>query len=418
VSAFSRSAPQDRIDGLLDPGSFQSAPGADGTALRAGTGLLGGRRVAIAATDREVAGGAFGVADSQFFAGVLQQALSEGLPLLLCLDSAGARLDGGLPALGAFRTMYRHFLDLRLAGVPALALVGRDCFGGASMLAAAAGRRVYCDASRLAMSGPAVIQALGGRQELDADDAKAVAALMGGAARARLIEGDVLCPDSIDAFREAALAWLAQSAAAAPVDLRAQHNRLGTRLLAQGMAPSPANSQPELPRVLKELVPDSFRARHTDGVLIGRTSPNAPDSFFGFIGGEAVGALAAWTLAGECIQLADTHPGEGVNLLLDSPGQALTLRDERVLLSEYVAHLALVLSDLRQRGHRMTLQVLGDAAGGIYVALAAPAPRVVALPGAKVQLLPPAAIARVLGNRGMNTTIDDYLQSGVVDTMV
>jgi hypothetical protein len=66
----------------------------------------------------------------------------------------------------------------------------------------------------------------------------------------------------------------------------------------------------------------------------------------------------------------------------------------------------------------MTLQVLGDAAGGIYVALAAPAPRVVALPGAKVQLLPPAAIARVLGNRGMNTTIDDYLQSGVVDTMV
>jgi hypothetical protein len=190
------------------------------------------------------------------------------------------------------------------------------------------------------------------------------------------------------------------------------------RLLSQGLAPSPANSQPELPPVLKDLVPESFRARHTDGVLIGRTSPNAPDSFFGFIGGEAVGALTAWTLAGECIQLADTHPGEGVNLLLDSPGQALTLRDERVLLSEYVAHLALVLSDLRQRGHRMTLQVLGDAAGGIYVALAAPAPRVVALPGAKVQLLPPAAIARVLGNRGMNTTIDDYLQSGVVDTMV
>jgi hypothetical protein len=64
------------------------------------------------------------------------------------------------------------------------------------------------------------------------------------------------------------------------------------------------------------------------------------------------------------------------------------------MLSQYVAHLALVLSHLRERGHRVTLQVLGEAAGGIYVALAAPATRVVALPGANVQMLPPAAMAR------------------------
>jgi acetyl-CoA carboxylase alpha subunit len=105
-------------------------------------------------------------------------------------------------------------------------------------------------------------------------------------------------------------------------------------------------------------------------------------------------------------------------LLLDAPGQAPTLRDERVMLSQYVAHLALVLSHLRLRGHRVTLQVLGEAAGGIYVALAAPATRVVALPGANVQILPPAAMARVIGRSGARGNVDDYLRAGVVDTII
>ena len=88
------------------------------------------------------------------------------------------------------------------------------------------------------------------------------------------------------------------------------------------------------------------------------------------------------------------------------------------MLSEYVAHLALALSSLRHNGHRLTLQVLGDAAGGIYVALAAPSVRVVALPGANVQVLPPAAVARVLNRQIATGDIDDYMRAGVIDTMI
>jgi len=88
------------------------------------------------------------------------------------------------------------------------------------------------------------------------------------------------------------------------------------------------------------------------------------------------------------------------------------------MLSEYVAHLALVLSTLRRNGHRVLLQVLGDAAGGIYVALAAPATRVLALPGANVQVLPPAAIVRVLRRRSPSADVEDYLRAGVVDTII
>lgn len=416
AESYSGSSAQQRVEGLLDAGSFDRAPSIDLGSLCAGSGLLGGKPVLIAGTDREVAGGSFGVAESHALAELIKQDQSARQPFILCLDSAGARLDEGLPALGAFRQLYRQFLDLRLAGVPMLALLGRDCFGGASMLAATCGQRVYTMGSRLAMSGPAVIQALGGRNELDASDGQAVNALMGGTARAAMEFAGRLNEDTLYAFRQAALDWLARPGT--PPDLREQHNRLGARLLKHDMAPSPASTSPELPGTFLELVPSTFEARESDGVMRGRILPTAPNSYFGFIGGAPVGALAAWTLAGECMQFADAHPGEALTLLLDSPGQAPTFRDERMMLSEYVAHLALVLSSIREAGHRLTLQVLGDAAGGIYVALAAPAVRVVALPGASVQVLPPAAIARVLRRQGVQTSIDDCLQSGVIDTLV
>jgi len=388
-------------------------------ALTAGTGTVGGTAVTIAATDRDVAGGSFGVVESQALSALLQQSRTAGTPVILCLDSAGARLDEGLPALGAFRQLYRHFLDLRLAGVSTLAILGRDCFGGASMLAAACGRRVYSAASRLAMSGPAVIQALGGRQELDAEDALAVTALMGGAARVRLQPTDRLSADSSGDFRQAVLEWMAQRDTESQLDLRKQHNQLGTRLLERGMAPSPmSNTEPAPPAALLEVVPPGFQARTIDGVLIGRTTKDSPDTFFGLVSREPVGALALWTLAGACLSAADSRPDEAVMLLLDAPGQAPTLRDERVMLSQYVAHLALVLAHLRVRGHRVTLQVLGEAAGGIYVALAAPATRVVGLPGANVQLLPPAAMARVIGRHSVRGNVDDYLRAGVIDTII
>jgi acetyl-CoA carboxylase beta subunit len=416
---FSASAPAQRIAALLDNGPLTRGQVQAHGSLLAGNGVIDGREVTVIATDRHVAGGSLGVAEAQALSTLLEQSHAAGRPFILCLDSAGARLDEGLSALGAFRQLYRHTLDLRLAGLPLLGLIGRDCFGGASMLALTCAKRVYCESSRLAMSGPAVIQALGGATELDATDAGAVTALMGGAARVQLLQTDQLCADSLDAYRQAVRDWVADCAGTARLNLHHQHTRLGTRLLAQGMAPSPPqNASKELPMVLQEIIPEGVEIHKMDGVLFGRNGKTSPNAFFGFIDGAPVGALAAWTLAGECLALADERPGEAVTVFLDSPGQAPTFRDERVMLSEYVAHLALVLSSLRQNGHRVTLQVLGDAAGGIYVALAAPAARVVALPGANVQVLPPAAIARVLRRHSEPGGVEDYLRAGVIDTLI
>src|SRR5258708_17717751 len=236
---FSASTPAQRVSALLDNGFPASGQVPAQGSLIAGTGAIDGREVTVVATDRNVAGGSLGVAEAQALSILLEQSHAAGRPFILCLDSAGARLDEGLPALGAFRQLYRRLLDLRLAGLPLLGLIGRDCFGGASMLAATCAKRVYCVTSRLAMSGPAVIQALGGAAELDATDTGAVTKLMGGAARVQLLQSDQLCDDSTDAYRQTARDWVADYDATAPIHLRHQHTRLGTRLIAHGMAPSP-----------------------------------------------------------------------------------------------------------------------------------------------------------------------------------
>lgn len=415
---FSASPPAGRITALLDSGTWERGQAQVHGSMIARIGMIGGREVTLIATDRHVAGGSLGVAEAQALSSLLEQSHAAGRPFIFCLDSAGARLDEGLAALGAFRQLYRHVLDLRLAGLQMLGLIGRDCFGGASMLAATCAQRVYSESSRLAMSGPAVIQALGGIAELDATDAGAVIALMGGVARSQLLPANRLCIDSLDAYRKAARDWVADCATAGPPDLRAQHTRLGTRLLAQGMAPSPRSASSTLPAILHEIIPLGVELHQMDGVLFGRNGKTSPNAFFGFIDGNPVGALAAWTLAGECLAMAGERPGEAVTVFLDSPGHAPTVRDERVMLSEYIAHLALVLSSLRLNGHRVTLQVLGAAAGGIYVALAAPAARVVALPGANVQVLPPAAMARVLRRHSEPGSVEDYMRAGVIDTLI
>ena len=162
---FSASNPAERVATLLDPGSFRAIARDARCALTAGTGTVDGTGVAIAATDRDIAGGSFGVVESQALSALFSNAgtTSAGNPVS---GFGRARLDEGLPALGAFRQLIALSRSQACRRVSTLAFLGRDCLA-VPHAAATCGRRIYLAASRLAMSGPAVIQALGGRQELD-----------------------------------------------------------------------------------------------------------------------------------------------------------------------------------------------------------------------------------------------------------
>ncbi len=397
------------LSSLYDSGSFSSLSLA-GASVVAGRGQVGGRYARFAATDARVARGAFGVADCKVLQQLFLDARNEGEPVILLLDSAGVRVDQGLPALGAFRAAYRAAIDCRLSGVPMLACVGHDCFGGASMLASLAEQRVFSRTARFGLSGPRVIEAMGGRDQLNADDPAAVAALMGAQARSRWHAADSVVDLNLAQLRRIISTWIASPVRHQNAGLLRAHLRLAARLRDAGIMQDTEQSA---------LVTTDIRAfastRNPTDVL--KLIDGKTPAYVGMTSRNAVGALDCWSLADVLLDLTERDPGRPVLVALDVPGHRATRSDEEVMLTEFVAHVALVMATLRVTGHRVTLLLAGKASGAIYAALSAGADEVVALKTAEVRVLPPQAVARITGTRPSVAPVD-LLQSGVADRML
>ena len=178
------------------------------------------------------------------------------------------------------------------------------------------------------------------------------------------------------------LASLLHRAAHIHLDIRQNNDKLKQRLLAAGVT---------LPEMSLAQALDQFH----------RATP--------------VGAVEIWQLANALLRKPDAS---AITLRVDCPGQAATRHDELVVLSEYVAHLALCLAERNASGTKIVTRIEGECSGGIYVALAAGVATVEATPGARLRVLPEKAVAIVVGQPPLAETIEDALATGVVDRLV
>ena len=154
--------------------------------LTIGRGRLNEVAVHIAVVENKIASGSLGVKECDKLTSLFRIVATQKTPLLLYLDSAGARVSEGLPALGAFRHMVRAALEMTASGAPIVCLLGANCYGGASMLAALATMRVFSDNTQLAMSGPTILAQSAGASAID-DVFRAIAqAAIGADARIKL----------------------------------------------------------------------------------------------------------------------------------------------------------------------------------------------------------------------------------------
>jgi carboxyltransferase family protein/malonate decarboxylase gamma subunit MdcE len=423
MERFSTAMPAGRVNGLLDPATFTPlTTSAARTTLIAGGGYLDGEPVWIAATDPSRARGALGEAEAEALCALFQMARRDPRPLLLVLDSAGAKVDEGLGALGAFRRLFREALLTRLARVPMLALLGKSCFGGASMLACVCGLRVYSQETLLAVSGPGVIEALGGKSELDAADDIQVRALMGGEARTRLALTEQLATDTMVGFRDCAARLLRDGVLGASASRwMEQHSSLGQRLAQTGRDTALVTGHHELSiRRLERLLPPGYAPAARGHVCLALPPAGSEQpAFLGLLSGGVAGADACWELADALLDLHRSNPESPVLLLLDATGHAATRLDEAVMLSIYLAHLSLVGGWLAQCGHDVSLWIPGAAAGAIYVAFAAPARCVSALQSARIRILPEAAVRQILGESAERSVdVDALLRTGVIDAFL
>ena len=72
--------------------------------------------------------------------------------------------------------------------------------------------------------------------------------------------------------------------------------------------------------------------------------------YVAFYGGAPLGAAPSWMLAESIITSVRTRSERPIVILCDSPGHAATRADERVLLSEYLVHLAQTVQWATEQG--------------------------------------------------------------------
>lgn len=403
-------SPSNLLDALRAAVAFEPL-GAPAGNLTFGKGRLDGRPLRVAIVENRIASGSIGKAEVAKLVPLLSIVAREKAPLVVWLDSAGARVSEGLEALGAFRRLFREALAARVAGAPIAMVLGRNCFGGASMLAHLAPRRLFSQNTQLAMSGPAILASAAGADALDEMFRAIAQATIGAAAREKASEANRAWAPGMDVA-----AWLREALAPAAGSFDAFHERhlsLRTRL-EKGLT----TRQPEAMRrkELEKLFPEGYQALECDGVVTGEAKrEGAPVPLLGLVGTTPVGAERAWRFAQAAWRLAIQSPRR-LEVLLDCETHAPRLEDEKVVLTEYIVDMGVALAALAARGTHVELTILDRAGGGVYVALAAAATRVAVVFGADIQVLPGAAVASILGaNREAVGDPAEYRAAGVAD---
>ena len=372
-----------------------------------GKGTLDGKPVRLALVENRFASGSIGAAEAERLAALFKIAAREKAPLILHLDSAGAKISEGLKALGGFRAVYRAGLEAVSSGAHLAAVLGANCFGGSSMLAHLAPRRLFSPQTKLAMSGPAILAAAAGMDALDEMFRAMADAALVAPARAKACPANSVWDPAMDLG-----AWLREALVDA-TDPRARHAALAPRIAKEHVAPMEAVRRKDLER----LYDGDYEAREAEGLLVGRGKRNGEDeAFIGLVGHKPVGAARAWRFAELAWKLAE-HPPPRVEVYLDCASHAPRLEDERIVLSEFIAGMSRPLAALRLRGSHVGLTILTQAGGGVYVALAAPASRVACLYEADIQVLPGAAVAAILGGENPDAvpSFEAYKEAGVAE---
>jgi len=170
---------RERIDKLLDPGSFQELDtfvrhrtyefGMEknrpwGDAVVTGHGTIDGRPVAVFSQDFTVFGGSLGEVMAEKMVKVMDLAAKIGCPVIGINDSGGARIQEGVVSLGAYGDVFVR--NVQCSGViPQISLIMGPCAGGA-VYSPAMTDFIFMvkETSHMFITGPDVIKTVTGEE--------------------------------------------------------------------------------------------------------------------------------------------------------------------------------------------------------------------------------------------------------------
>ena len=170
---------RERIEKLLDPGSFQELDtfvrhrtyefGMEknrpwGDAVVTGHGTIDGRRVAVFSQDFTVVGGSLGEVMAEKMCKVMDLAERIGCPVIGINDSGGARIQEGVVSLGAYGDVFVR--NVQCSGViPQISLIMGPCAGGAVYSPAMTDFILMVkETSHMFITGPDVVKTVTGEE--------------------------------------------------------------------------------------------------------------------------------------------------------------------------------------------------------------------------------------------------------------
>jgi acetyl-CoA carboxylase carboxyltransferase component len=168
-----RNTARERLDILLDPGSFheldafvehrstdfgldsQSYPG---DSVVTGWGTINGRLVYVYSQDFTVLGGSLSEVHAQKIIKIMQMAMKVGAPFIGLNDSGGARIQEGVDSLGGYADIFLHN-TLASGVIPQISVILGPCAGGAVYSPALTDYTIMVkDTSYMFITGPDVVK--------------------------------------------------------------------------------------------------------------------------------------------------------------------------------------------------------------------------------------------------------------------
>jgi acetyl-CoA carboxylase carboxyltransferase component len=170
---------RERIERLLDPGSFQevdpyvthrhSTFGLDekrfpGDSVVVGFGRVDGRKLAVAAQDFTVIGGSFSEVQAQKVCKMLDMAVAAGTPFVALNDSVGARIQEGVWSLAGYSELF--WRNTQASGViPQISVMLGPCAGGSVYSPGLTDFIIMTEGiSHMFITGPEVIKTVTGEE--------------------------------------------------------------------------------------------------------------------------------------------------------------------------------------------------------------------------------------------------------------
>jgi len=167
-------SPIERLELLCDPGSVHvirsvvrsdalGAKAQEGDGVVGASGTIAGRPIFCYAEDGRFAGGSLGKAHAETIVRVVELAGDARVPVVGFIESAGARMQEGATALGAYAKVFRA--NVRLSGrVPQISIVTGSSAGGGCYSPALTDFVVMTRGTSMFLTGPGVVRNVTGEQ--------------------------------------------------------------------------------------------------------------------------------------------------------------------------------------------------------------------------------------------------------------